>query len=500
MSPFGDATPMPAADVPADDAPADDAPRPRPWGGRFEAGVADEMQAFSSSLAEDARLVRHDVLGSLAHVRALHDADLLTDAEAAELAAGLRAVLADLRSGEATLDPALEDVHMNVEALLRDRVGELAGKLHAGRSRNDQVVLDLRLWTRQALLDLGAGLWELADALLAQAGDHADTPMAGTTHLQPAQPVTLGHVLHAHARRALRDADRALDAYRRTNAASPLGAGALASTTLPLDPAVAAAALGFDAAFDNSLDAVADRGFAADALFAAAQAAVDLSGLAEELVLWSSPQFGYVALPESYATGSSLMPQKRNPDAAELVRGRAGEAVGDLAALMTTLKGLPSGYHRDLQEAKRPLLRTLPRVAESARVLAAAVQGATVHQDRLADGVTDALFATDLAEWRVEQGVPFRRAHEEVGALVREAEAAGVGLAEMAEKRWPGAGEVFDVGRALDRRVHGPAPARVAERVRAAREDAEALRSTLVRALGRLDAAEANLLGGDGPS
>lgn len=412
------------------------------WSGRFEKDTAPAMLRFSESLAEDALLLDHDVAGSIAHARGLERAGVLKPEECRAIVEGLRRVHAKLAKGEAELKIEHEDVHMNVEVLLAAEIGPVAGKLHTARSRNDQVALDLRLWTREALLDLAAALAELEWALLTKGRDQLSLVMPGYTHVQPAQPVTMGHWMHAHAERFRRDVSRALAAFDRTNV-SPLGAGALAGTSFPIDPAATAGDLGFDAAFANSIDAVSDRDFAAESLFVASLAGAHLSQLGEELVLWSSAEYAFVELPEEFTTGSSIMPQKRNADSAELARGRAGRAIGDLVNLLTTIKGLPTAYNRDLQETKAPLLRSLPAVAETARVLAAVVRGLTPKPNRIWQALSRGhLAATELADFMAARGVPFRDAHHVVGALVKEADVRGVQLKDFTlaelQKHWPG--------------------------------------------------------------
>ncbi|MHB8603666.1 MAG: argininosuccinate lyase [Thermoplasmatota archaeon] len=476
-----------------------------PWAGRFTGSPADAFLAFSSSLAEDAHLIRADVIGSLAHVRALERAKVLTTEEAQALAQGLRDVLADLGAGRAVLDPALEDVHMNVESLLAKKVGAVAGKLHTARSRNDQVALDLRMATRAMLLDLAEALVALERALLDVAARHAADAMPGYTHLQPAQPVTFGHWAHAHAERFARDARRAALAFDATNAASPLGAGALAGTSFPLDPVATAADLGFDGAFANSLDAVSDRDFIAGALYVASLASIHLSGLGEELVLWSSPAYGFLTLAEAWTTGSSIMPQKKNPDAAELLRGRAGRALGALVEVLTTLKALPLAYNRDLQEAKAPLF-VLPRVTESVRVAAALVAGLAFDAERakaaLARGHPE---ATELADWLAQRGVPFREAHHAVGRLVALADTRGKRLGELslADLQSVDARFTKDASRVLDPQAAarakespgGTSPSRVAAAVGAAREQLAVAERELAARRARVAAAEERLLG-----
>ncbi|MFA5862495.1 MAG: argininosuccinate lyase, partial [Candidatus Thermoplasmatota archaeon] len=387
---------------------------PNPWSGRFDAAPDKAFLSFSSSLAEDKLLVREDVIGSLAHVATLRDAGLVTMDEHGAIASGLRAVLADFEAGRAELREELEDVHMNVETLLGEHTAA-AGKLHTARSRNDQVALDMRLYGRRALLALAGGLVAYADALLSKAAEHADLAMPGYTHLQPAMPVTLGHAMHAHAERALRDAERAMDAFARCNV-SPLGAAALAGTSFPIDPRKTAVLLGFGAAFANSMDAVSDRDFAAEALFVAALTADHLSGLGEELVLWTSPAYGFVTLSESLTTGSSIMPQKRNPDAAELLRGRSGRSIAALNAVLITLKSLPLAYNRDLQEAKGPFVVALPYAVQSVHMARALVEGMRPVPEKMRAALAHGyLEATELADALAQRGMPFREAHHVVG-------------------------------------------------------------------------------------
>ena len=472
-----------------------------PWSGRFAVAPDAAFLAFSSSLAEDARLVREDVVGSLAHAEGLRAAGILTEAERDLLAEGLRAVLRDLQEGRVELREELEDVHMNVETLLAARVGPVAGKLHTARSRNDQVALDLRLHVRRRLLELADALLGYAHALLAQADAHADAAMPGYTHLQPGQPVTFGHVLHAHAERALRDAERCLEAFRRCNV-SPLGAAALAGTSFPVDPEATARRLGFEAAFANSLDATSDRDFAAEAAFVAALVGVHLSGLGEELVLFSSPAYGFVRLPERLTSGSSIMPQKRNPDAAELLRGRTGPAIADAHAILVVLKGLPLAYNRDLQEAKAPLLRALPRAIEGAHVARLLVEGLRVDRAGMEAALAHGfLEATELADLLAQRGMPFREAHHVVGALVKQAEAAGVPLREVAAAHPAFRGvdlAGFGPAEAASRKTSrgGTAPPRVREAVALAAGRAQELRARAAAARARVEEAERALLDG----
>ena len=470
-----------------------------PWSGRFSDAPDKAFLAFSSSLAEDRLLIRDDIVGSLAHAATLHDAGVLTREEHDALTSGLRAVWRELSEGRAELREELEDVHMNVETLLGKHAGALAGKLHTARSRNDQVALDLRLYARRSLLDLAAQLLSFTDALLEQAEAHADAPMPGYTHLQPAQPITLGHALHAHAERALRDAARSLDAFARANV-SPLGAAALAGTSFPIDPRATAERLAFDRAFDNSLDAVSDRDFMAEASFVASLVGVHLSGLGEELVLFSSPAYGFLKLPEAFTSGSSIMPQKRNADSAELLRGRAGPAIADAHAVLVILKGLPLAYNRDLQEAKAPFLRALWRAIESVALARAVVAGLQADRPRmdaaLAHGHLD---ATELADLLAQRGMPFREAHHVVGALVKEADATGKPLGALAAAHPAFAGADltrFGPRDAAARKTSagGTAPERVRAQVADARARADAMRAKADAARARIDAAERALL------
>ncbi|HUR69860.1 MAG TPA: argininosuccinate lyase [Candidatus Thermoplasmatota archaeon] len=472
-----------------------------PWSGRFSATPDAAFLAFSSSLAEDRPLIREDIVGSLAHARGLLDAGVVTPAEHDALAKGLRAVYRDLVEGRAKLRQELEDVHMNVETLLAKHAGAVAGKLHTGRSRNDQVALDLRLFTRSGLLALAQELLAYSETLLEKADRHADLAMPGYTHLQPAMPVTLGHMLHAHAERAVRDAERALDAFRRANV-SALGAAALAGTSYPIDPARTAELLGFDRAFANSLDAVSDRDSAAEALFVCALTATHLSGLGEELVLFTSPAYGYLKLPEDLTTGSSIMPQKRNPDAAELLRGRAGRSLAALVAVLATLKSLPLAYNRDLQETKGPLVNALPYAIASVQMARMMIEGVEPVPARMqAALLVGFLEATELADLLAQKGMPFREAHHVVGALVKESEMTGTPLATLAAKHpaYHGADlSGFGPQQAAARKTSpgGTAPARVREAVAEARARVAALQQRAHHARARVEAAERALLEG----
>ena len=389
------------------------------WGGRFAGGPADAMFALSVSTHFDWVLAPYDVLASKAHAKVLHAAGLLSDADLDTMLAGLDQLGRDVASGDFTPLPTDEDVHGAMERGLIDRVGpEVGGRLRAGRSRNDQVATLFRMWVRDAIRDIAIGVTELIDALVAQAAAHPDAIMPGKTHFQAAQPVLLAHQLLAHAQPLLRDVDRIQDLDKRL-AVSPYGSGALAGSSLTLNPEAIAEELGFDSADDNSIDATSSRDFASETAFVLAQIAIDMSRLAEEIIAWCTPEFGYVTLADAWSTGSSIMPQKKNPDVAELTRGKTGRLIGNLTGLMATLKAQPLAYNRDLQEDKEPIVDS---VAQLNLLLAPA-------------GFT---LATDLAEWLVREGVPFREAHEASGACVRIAEARGVGLVDLTDEELQG--------------------------------------------------------------
>jgi argininosuccinate lyase len=394
-------------------------PTDKPWGGRFAGSTHPAVERFSASVHFDHALARYDLRLSAAHARMLR-AQGLIDAEAeAQIQSGLDAIGVELESGSFVFDPASEDVHMNIEARLRDRIGEAAGRLHTGRSRNDQVATDLLLYLRDAARAAQRGLLELRGVLLERAREHLDTLLPGYTHLQRAQPVRLAHHWLAYVEMLGRDGARFRDLLSRANLA-PLGSGALAGSTLPLDRQATARELGFDGPARNSLDAVASRDTALEFLSATAIAMVHLSRLSEELVLWSSAEFGFVELADAYSTGSSLMPQKKNPDVPELVRGKTGRAVGNLMALLTVVKGLPLAYNRDLQEDKEPIFDSAATLRDCLEVTAGALASLRVDAERMRAAASDPmLLATDLAELLVREGVPFREAHAAVGRVVR---------------------------------------------------------------------------------
>jgi argininosuccinate lyase len=400
----------------------------RVWGGRFGEENDERVADFTRSIQIDRELAADDIVGSIAHVRGLARAGLLDDAELAALVEGLTALGEEVAAGTIEWDPALEDVHLNLEVALTERIGPVAGKLHTGRSRNDQVATDLRLWLRRAIDRLDAALVGFESALVGLAERDGDAVLPGTTHIQPAQPVLFAHHLLAYVEMAERDRGRLADARRRLNV-SPLGAGALAGAGYPLDREATAAELGFDGVTANSLDAVSDRDFVVEVLAAVALGMVHLSRLAEELTWWSNPRFGFVQASDAFSTGSSIMPNKKNPDPAELVRGRSARTIAALTAVLTILKGLPLAYQRDLQEDKPPLFGAVGVYEASLRVLAGMLDTLTVDHERMraaaAEGYTT---ATSVADTLVRNGVPFRSAHHVVGELVATADAAGASL------------------------------------------------------------------------
>jgi argininosuccinate lyase len=401
------------------------------WGGRFDDAPDHLASAFGQSIDVDRELALDDVTGSVAWAHALARAGVLSAEELAEIAGGLEAIRDDLRAGRFGWDPALEDVHMNIEAALLERIGPLAGKLHTGRSRNDQVSTDLRLWLRRTADGLDGRLLGLQRALVALAQRHPAVPMPGHTHLQPAQPVLFAHHLLAYVDMLERDRGRLADARRRANL-SPLGSGAIAGSGFPIDRHALAAGLGFDGVTTNSIDASGDRDFAIEALSAAALAMVHLSRMAEEIGWWSAPGFGFVRPADAFSTGSSMLPNKRNPDPAELVRGRAALVVGQLAGALALLKGLPLGYQRDLQEIKPLLLEGLRILDASLAVMTGMVETLEVNAGQLARAAERGhTSATTLADALVDEGVAFRSAHHVVGALVKRAEELGLGLDQL---------------------------------------------------------------------
>lgn len=405
------------------------------WGGRFSGGPSEAMFALSVSTHFDWVLAPYDVLASKAHAKVLNRAGLLSDDNLAVMLDGLDQLGREVADGSFGPLPTDEDVHGAMERGLIDRVGpEIGGRLRAGRSRNDQVAAMFRMWLRDALRGVAQDVNDLVDAIVEQAEAHPDAIMPGKTHFQAAQPILLAHSLLAHAQPLLRDIERIQDADKRL-AVSPYGSGALAGSSLHLDPEAIAEELGFDSATDNSLDGTASRDFAAESAYVLAQIAIDVSRFAEEIIAWSTPEFGYVTLHDAWSTGSSIMPQKKNPDVPELARGKAGRLIGNLTGLLATLKAMPLAYNRDLQEDKEPLVDSVTQLSILLPAFTGLVSTLTFHEDRMRElapaGFT---LATDLAEWMVRQGVPFREAHEASGACVRIAESRGVDLVDLTDE------------------------------------------------------------------
>jgi len=451
------------------------------WGGRFKGGPSALMREINASIGFDKRLWREDIQASLAHVVMLEAQGIVSEEDASAIAEGLERIEDEYNLKGVPEDPALEDIHMHVEARLAELIGPAAGRLHTARSRNDQVATDFRLWVRNALDEVDAAVAAFQRVLVARAEEHAETVMPGFTHLQAAQPVTLGHHLMAYYEMLRRDRHRFAAARARLNE-NPLGAAALAGTGFPIDREATAAALGFDAPMANSLDAVSDRDFALDYLAAASLCALHLSRLAEELIVWASQPFGFVRLPDAFSTGSSIMPQKRNPDAAELVRGHCGRIAGALVALVMTMKGLPLAYSKDMQDDKPPVFEAHDLLMLSLQALAGMIEATRFEAERMRSAAESGYStATDLADWLVrEAGLPFREAHHVTGRAVALAE----------EKGRPLAGLDLEALRAIDPRIDervygvltvdasvasrtsygGTAPARVREQIKRAKK------------------------------
>ena len=451
----------------------------RTWGGRFEGSMDDLTRDYTAGVDRD--LYEHDIAGSIAHARMLGAAGIIPGGEAEAIVAGLASVLERFRAGEVEWRPELEDIHTHVEVLLREQIGTAAGRLHTARSRNDQVSLLNRMLVREQCELAAACAGALIEALCDLALTHAADPMPGYTHLQRAQPVTLGHHLLAYGEMLLRDRDRFRDCRTRTNVL-PLGSGALAGSPYPLDREMVARELAFDSVSRNSLDAVADRDFAIEFLASCAITQAHLSRLAEEIVLWSSAEFGFVRLPDAFATGSSMMPQKKNADVAELARGRAGRVFGELMNLLTNLKGQPLAYNRDLQEDKAAILNAAAVVVPTLRIFAAMVPALEFDLPRMRASASGGFaLATDVADYLVRKGMPFREAHEVTGTLVRQAEERRCELHELPFEVYTAASPLFepdvlqiDVDSALAARdaIGGTAPARVREAAESLRREA----------------------------
>lgn len=458
------------------------------WGGRFSGGPSEAMFALSVSTHFDWVLAPYDVLASKAHAKVLHKAGLLSDVDLDTMLSGLTELGEKVASGEFRPAPTDEDVHGAMERGLIEIVGpEVGGRLRAGRSRNDQVATLFRMWVRDAIRDTAAQVSDLVDVLADQAAAHPDAIMPGKTHSQAAQPVLLAHELLGHAQPLLRDIERLQDLDKRL-AVSPYGSGALAGSSLQLDPEAIAEELGFDAAAENSLDGTAARDFASETAFVLAQISVDMSRLSEEIIYWCTPEYGYVTLDDAWSTGSSIMPQKKNPDVPELTRGKTGRLIGNLTGLLSTLKAQPLAYNRDLQEDKEPIVDSVAQLNLLLPAMTGLVSTLTFHEDRMRElaprGFT---LATDLAEWMVRQGVPFREAHEASGACVRIAEERGVDLVELTDEELagvdkrlkPSVREVLTIDGAVASRATkgGTAGVRVAEQRETVRERAAAARA-----------------------
>jgi len=448
------------------------------WGGRFSVSPDARVEALNASVTFDIRFVREDIRGSIAHARMLGRQGIVTGDEAAQLEDGLWQVLAEVDAGSFALTIADEDVHTGVERRLRELVGPVTGKLHTGRSRNDQVANDFRFWTKRALVEIGQGLVGFATALLDVAEANTGTVMPGYTHLQRAQPVLLAHHLHAYVEMTLRDLERVRQAHARADRLA-LGSGALAGTSYPLDRESVAADLGFAGITANSLDGVSDRDFALDTLFACATIAMHLSRLSEELILWSSGEFRYIELSDAFSTGSSIMPQKKNADIAELGRGKSGRVFGDLMGLLTTLKGLPLAYNKDMQEDKEGVFDAVDTILALLDVFPPMVATTTFNTERMAAAaVADFTLATDAADLLAKRGVPFREAHGVVGRLVAACIAEGKTFTDLTDAEWAAIHPVFASERppldalasASSRDIPGgTAPARVSAALEVAR-------------------------------
>ncbi len=448
------------------------------WGGRFEGGTDELMRRFNDSFGFDRRLYGADIAGSVAYAGALARAGLINKEERAALVEGLEQVRAEFDAGTFEVAPGDEDIHTAVERRLGELVGEVAGKLHTGRSRNDQVATDLRLYLLEEMAHLEDGLVALQTAIVEQAEVHLGVLMPGYTHMQQAQPILFSHWLMSFFWKLQRDRERLADVAGRTRVC-PLGAGALAGNPFDVDRQALAEALGFDAVAPNSIDAVSDRDYVVEFLAWAALTQTHLSNLAEDLIIWASREFGFVALDDAYATGSSLMPQKKNPDALELMRGKSGRVIGHLTGLLTTLKGLPTAYNKDLQEDKEGLFDAIDTLKIELPVAAGVMRTLQVNADQMAAALDEAMLATDLADYLVRKGVPFRQSHHLVGQAVQRAEALDVSLDELDLGTYqaisPAFGEdvyeVFDVERSVEARAAegGTAPSAVRAQIKRAR-------------------------------
>jgi len=458
----------------------DDNSSTKPWGGRFTESTDAFVEAFTASIDFDQRLYRYDIEGSIAHASMLAHVDIITAAECSKIVGGLKEILADIERGDFTWSVALEDIHMNIEARLIERIGETGKKLHTGRSRNDQVATDLRLYLRDEIDSLCAALTRLQSALVEIADHEADTIMPGFTHLQVAMPISFGHHMLAWEAMLERDHQRLQDCRKRVNI-MPLGAAALAGTSFPIDREFTAQLLGFDAPASNSLDAVSDRDFVIEFTAAAAIIMMHLSRFSEELILWSSAQFNFIELPDRFCTGSSIMPQKKNPDVPELVRGKSGRVTGHLLSLLMLMKSQPLAYNKDNQEDKEPLFDTVDTLKGSLRVFADMMPAIEIHSEQMAAAAQQGFStATDLADYLVRKGIAFRDAHEIVGRAVRHGvdsrkDLSEMSLAELQEFSAIISEDVFDVltlqgSMAARNHQGGTAPEQVRSAVTAARQ------------------------------
>ncbi len=473
------------------------------WSGRFAEGLSQMTLSFTSSLSVDMKLAWYDIAGSIAHARMLEAQGLVPPGEAASMVKGLRQLLDGLEAGELNLSEELEDIHTNVESLLTENVGEAGKRLHTARSRNDQVSTDLRMFVRDAILEIVSLLIDVQGTLIDLAEREAETMMPGFTHLQHAQPVSLGFHLMAHVFRLQRDSERFLDAYKRLNQC-PLGACALAGTGHHIDREMTSQALGFDRPTDNAMDTVSDRDFALEFAYACAQAMVHLSSMGEELVLWTSTEFGFAEMSDAFATGSSIMPQKKNPDVAELIRGRSSLTVGNLVQLLTLMKGLPMSYNRDMQEDKGAVFSSYEALTSCLYVIGPMYHSLSFHREKMADACADGfLNATDLADHLVQRGMPFRQAHEVVGAAVRHCVKKGKSLGSLSVKDLKKFSDLLDQGSleyielqaCLHRRssLGGASPAQVQLQIKTARHRAEAHRAECHGEINRLEEVWAGL-------
>jgi len=453
----------------------------KPWGGRFKIEVDDLMRDFSQSVSFDARLAEVDIMGSIAHARMLGARGIIGDDEARRLVGALEELLEDARSDKLSLDKDLEDVHMNVESLLGDKVGDLSGKLHTGRSRNDQVALDMRLYFRERVDETRELVLALCRALVGKAEEYQDAIMPGFTHTRKAQPILFSHHLLAYVEMLLRDAQRLSELRRRINVC-PLGAGALSGTTFPIDREMVAKELGFDGVTENSVDAVSDRDWMIELAADASIVMVHLSRLMEELIWWGLPEIGFIELDESFCTGSSMMPNKKNPDAAELVRGKTGRVIGALTSLLVTMKGVPLSYNRDFQEDKEGTFDLADTLIQCLMVAERLVSTMEARPERMREAAkTGFVLATDVADYLAGKGMPFREAHEVVGKMVRSCEESGRGLEDLSLEELQGFSDLFgadvsdwiSLDAAVTRRdvIGGTAPPRVAARIEALKKE-----------------------------